>query len=707
MNLQTKSFGEILYNINNLTSEFYIETIEDMIQFADENERKELYQAFITKVKHEIVNNKDYINDEELKEEISNISNILIAKDSSIEEMLLENNFNFENIKTEREEKNIEYIREIDLITNKIDELETKYEEMFSLNLILEELMKEKEKINESLSSLKENFEENYEEIKELEALSISLESDYQELLATTETLTNEKKEELSTKYNFSLEQINRKVKRAINTKDILDKELETITAELGKIESSEVLDKKINELNAKREKMADESWIKENAYKEPNSEKDEKEKLFEFYQELGKTIQEVDEEINKLEQQKEKREFLENDLSERKTMKQELDELKELKFVKSTYDMILKDVALKFEKSSKIKTLSEDVEKSINDHSRIVKLDKYANSSKLKQELHNDVIGIVKPQVIKKAEKNHKLLIKALSGVSGFALGICLSSVTGVGQIRMAISVAKLSAHTVKKGINKLDIWSKNNPSDKIQAIRNTVISAGKTLNDKVDRVKEGVSNTRPVNFAKEKISKHPEIKKFGDNFRNFLKEQQPNINCFLNGVSIGYITGNTIEMLTGKTFFEHVKDAVEPKSNVAYETMSDHKIPELDDKTNSVIEETTPPEPVVEDTTIFEDTTIIEDIPIITEPIIPNPGDVFDLSSLTEGYTSADSIFPVDVMESLAKEVTFDKAVELPNGKVMWHFKRLNGAGYAWFDSEVIKELITKTESISKIAR
>ena len=50
----------------------------------------------------------------------------------------------------------------------------------------------------------------------------------------------------------------------------------------------------------------------------------------------------------------------------------------------------------------------------------------------------------------------------------------------------------------------------------------------------------------------------------------------------------------------------------------------------------------------------------------------------------------------------------VVFDKIKELPNGKIMWHFKRLNGAGYAWFDSEVVKEVLSKTtENVSRITR
>ena len=103
-----------------------------------------------------------------------------------------------------------------------------------------------------------------------------------------------------------------------------------------------------------------------------------------------------------------------------------------------------------------------------------------------------------------------------------------------------------------------------------------------------------------------------------------------------------------------------------------------------------------------------IPEQLPIIDEIPTVSEPIIPKTGDVFDLSSITEGFTRADAPLPVDIMESLGKEVAFDKAVELPDGKIMWHFKRLNGAGYAWFDSEVVQEVLSKAqENISRSIR
>jgi len=84
------------------------------------------------------------------------------------------------------------------------------------------------------------------------------------------------------------------------------------------------------------------------------------------------------------------------------------------------------------------------------------------------------------------------------------------------------------------------------------------------------------------------------------------------------------------------------------------------------------------------------------------VIEQFIPKPGEVFDLSSLTKGYKSPDATSLIDVMESLGKEVVFDKAKVLPDGKVMWHFKQLTGEGYAWFDSEVIQQLMSQTTNV-----
>ena len=185
------------------------------------------------------------------------------------------------------------------------------------------------------------------------------------------------------------------------------------------------------------------------------------------------------------------------------------------------------------------------------------------------------------------------------------------------------------------------------------------------------------------------------------------------------INGFAAGYIAGNIIEKVTGASISEHISERLNLSSNNIESDLttkvpqnSVEKVPEnnlengqIIDKKPVIEQETIiDKKPIIEQETIIKDNLINESKPIVdeiinTNKIIPKQGDIFDLSSILQGYTSPDSSNMVNIMESLGKEVTFDKAVELPDGRIMWHFKRLNGAGYAWFDSEVIQELLSET--------
>ena len=234
-----------------------------------------------------------------------------------------------------------------------------------------------------------------------------------------------------------------------------------------------------------------------------------------------------------------------------------------------------------------------------------------------------------------------------------------------------MGISVAKL-------GISAVNIWSNKFPEGRISKIKNNVIE-------------------KTTNISENLTIKYPKLKEKADSAREFLKKPMVKdtltaTNYFLNGVALGYTVGNLFEF--GKNIMNSIKEGIELGETPSLENIQDME-----------------QNPIIDETPEIEIPPTIEDIPIpptIPEPIVPEVGEVFDLSSITEGFTRADSKVAVDIMESLGKEVAFDKAVELPDGRVMWHFKRLNGAGYAWFDSEVVQEVLTKSqEGISRAIR
>ena len=157
--------------------------------------------------------------------------------------------------------------------------------------------------------------------------------------------------------------------------------------------------------------------------------------------------------------------------------------------------------------------------------------------------------------------------------------------------------------------------------------------------------------------------------------------KLNRPEVKWAVNGFAIGYITGNILEGL----------GVFDKSDNVP--------VPDPDDKTG-----------LIDDTGVVEEEVdkIGEVLPPEPDIIdVPNPGDVLDLSSLEFGRVSSDANNLVDLLQEAGKAVEFDKVKILPDGTEMWHFKQLNGQGYAWFSKEEIMDLLKKqAESVAKIS-
>ena len=240
----------------------------------------------------------------------------------------------------------------------------------------------------------------------------------------------------------------------------------------------------------------------------------------------------------------------------------------------------------------------------------------------------------------VEKVTNRKDLLKKFITFGLGFAGGIALSCVPGVGAIRMTLAGLKLAGQLVS-------IWTNKHPNGKIDTV---ITNAKSKLSNKFPRIANGIK------VINDKLNSSP-------------------LNTFINGVSAGYLVGNIFEMVTGETIFE----AINPGEKVVAQT------PAID----------TPEPSAPQDTT-----TVITDTTPVTEHVLTH-GDTLDLSSIQRGYVASDSSNPVDLITSVGKDAIFDKAVTTPSGEIWYHFKQSNGLGYAWFPKSVIDGL---TETGSK---
>ena len=307
---------------------------------------------------------------------------------------------------------------------------------------------------------------------------------------------------------------------------------------------------------------------------------------------------------------------------------------------IKEAYFEIINDTTQKFSKFNN----DNDVIEYINNHKHISILNSYENSEELKQELYDDILNSLKKKEnkikIEKKEHNKKIWLKALSGAIGFATGFGLANVAGFNPIGGAIATTKLAVTVV-------NVWTKKHPEGKVAKFKNNQIEKFETKYPNI---------TNKVKIMKEKLNKDP-------------------IKCFVNGMAIGYLAGNLYEQITGETVFEQLKDVFDKG-----EIIPDNSVAVVD--------------PVPEVPTVPE---------IDPSEIFLDKGEVVNISKLPQGFISSDSTTPVNVIQKVGEAVEFDRAVTLPDGKVMWHFKQLNGKGYAWFEAEKIQKLLADASKIA----
>lgn len=269
------------------------------------------------------------------------------------------------------------------------------------------------------------------------------------------------------------------------------------------------------------------------------------------------------------------------------------------------------------------------------------------------KEEIENllmtEITNACKKQKVSNVRKDWKTYAKSAGFLAaGLATGLVLSSVPGVGTIRMGLATAKLAINAIDKGISLYN--EKHQDKEPIRTI-------SQVIDEKLKKI------------LPEKIQSG--LKKIEE------KLKQKEVNLFLNGVSAGYIAGNVVEMVTGKTVFQNVTDKLNtPKTNIA------------ESKAPSLASSNTPNTPSTEPIKVPE-----VDIP--TDAVTSlNVGEVYDLSSIPQGYVYSGSNDAVNLLTKAGKAVTLDKKVTV-NGKVWCSFLQPDGKGYAWIPEDVVKSL------------
>lgn len=329
-----------------------------------------------------------------------------------------------------------------------------------------------------------------------------------------------------------------------------------------------------------------------------------------------------------------------------------------------------------------------EDLKDQIRDAKRLEDLNKYKKNFQAKN--------------VENKENRKDLWYKGIAAASGVVAGLALSSVPGVGTIRMVVAGTKL-AHS---GINML---TKKHPEGKVAKIVSTVKDKTNNVYDKFDN-KFG---DKIVSYKE----KHPKVVAFAKLSRDRLKRllASDKFNCFVNGVAAGYLAGNIIEGLTGETVGQHLGNMFDgDKTNVVVNAVNTVETgPTEVINTEVVPTETLPPvetvpeviAPTVEETISATDvvTETVTQVENVASNITLEPGATYDLSGLARGYVSYDAPNSVSLITEAADDVVFDRIV---GDRV--HFIQSNGQGMAWYDLKEVQEYLAKaSEMVSNASK
>lgn len=574
---------------------------------------------------------------------------------------------------------------------------------------------KEFEKMNKKLAKDSKKFEMTLKALNEYGSIRV-IKKDEEELdelaleqaiiLQTQEQLEEERKKELKEQYEQVLKETELK-NEEMDEEFISDEEkfvIEEIIEERKKTKEIENIKAKIKELEIQSEEKI--SALQ--------SEFDKSERLVENYQKaLDKQLVQISVELSKLYTQDINHEDVASkikELEERKKVieekKQELvdifnnkkeqyieKEKEELNFYKSIekeYNDAQEEIIKKIKSDKEYRTKSKE-EKMEYINENIVnyeKLNSYDKKDILKQELTESIYKKAKAKKIMKIKIDKPLMQKCVAGLGGFALGYTMSLVPGVGTIRMGISTVKLATAVSKKASKVL---------------------TAKYPDGKVAKISKKVSIIKTE--ANKFIKKFPRISEGIEKIDTLLKD--PRTEWFINGMAIGYITGNVVETIKNNVSAINTKNVNEISTDTNSYGSANLEDPTLEvnptdpsitphvDHTDISVNPVEPDiTPVV---TTPQDIVDIPDIPNVVDNSVVNlaQGDVVDISGLSQGLVSSDSSNYLNLVNGLGENAVFDKSVILPDGTEMWHFNQTNGLGYAWFKAEDVQDILSSGTS------
>ena len=283
-------------------------------------------------------------------------------------------------------------------------------------------------------------------------------------------------------------------------------------------------------------------------------------------------------------------------------------------------------------------------------------------DKEQIENRLVKDITDSCKKQKVSNVRKNWKTYAKSAGLVAaGIATGLVLSSVPGVGTVRMIFAGAKLAGNVIDKGINIYN--SKHNYKEPIRTISKAIAEEAKKI-------------------LPEKIQSG--LKKIDE------KLKYKNINLFINGVSVGYIAGNLVEIATGKTVFQNIAD----KFNSPKPIIAESNASSLASSSSSSSSSSSPDLEFAKVSDLDAPTDVITSLSV---------GDVYDLSNIPDGYVYSGSNNAVKLLTQAGKAVTLDKKVTV-NGKVWCSFLQPDGKGYAWIPEDVVKSLGKVANEVGK---
>lgn len=313
----------------------------------------------------------------------------------------------------------------------------------------------------------------------------------------------------------------------------------------------------------------------------------------------------------------------------------------------------------------------SEDIKKFLEEQEEFKVLKDNPDKDKIEDLLINEITNACKKQKVTNPRKDLKAFAKAAAIVaSGFATGMVLSCVPGVSQVRMLAAGLKLAGNAIDKGIN---IYNSKHPDKKPIRTISQVLDAG--ITKLPPKIQKG------LNFIKEKLS-------------------NKNVNLFINGVSAGYITGNVVELVTGKTVLQNIGDKFK-SANAAPESIASSSGTASSGTGNGVSSSNSSG---AASSSTQPATPKVPELDIPTDAVTSlNIGEAYDLSNIPQGYIASGSEKAVNLLTQAGKKAILDKTVTV-NGKVWCSFLQPDGKGYAWIPEDVVKSLGKVAEEVGK---